>query len=193
MHDRSQRTIDRTVRDLQDQLSRRDRTNAQLTSDISKAEEKASNLLTTIEELQGSDSTNQLAARRAERELREAKERCLRAEKELEGWKGLRMDAAAAADSSGIGSTLRRNGSFRAGSALGEIGMNGANRGGGTVGAIDENASFKSPSTWGKGSVNMRPGHRRGGSETPMPRALPEVPQRKASLERKESKTKGFL
>jgi myosin protein heavy chain len=49
-------------------------------------------LLSTIDELQSSDSANQLAAKRAERELREERERCLRMERELEGWKGLRME-----------------------------------------------------------------------------------------------------
>lgn len=49
-------------------------------------------LLATIDELQSSDSNNQLAARRAERELREEREKALRLERELEGWKGLRME-----------------------------------------------------------------------------------------------------
>jgi len=44
--------------------------------------------LKTIDELQSSDSSNQLSARRAERELREEKERALRLERELETWKG---------------------------------------------------------------------------------------------------------
>lgn len=186
---RSQRTIDRTARDLQDQLSRRDKANAQLTADVAKAQDKAANLLNTVEELQSSDSTSQLAARRAERELREAKDRCLRLEKELEGWKGLRMDAVTGPDGSGLGSSLRRTNSFRSGSALSDIGLNGANRA--AIGSVDENAAVNG--TWGKGSV--RPGHRRGGSETPTPRALPEVPQRKDSMtkDRKASLSKGFL
>lgn len=59
---------------------------------MTKARDKISNLLTTIDELQSSDSANQLAAKRAERELREEKERALRLERELEGWKGLRFE-----------------------------------------------------------------------------------------------------
>jgi myosin protein heavy chain len=49
-------------------------------------------LLQTIEELQSSDSQNQLQARRAERELREEREKALRLERELEGWKALRIE-----------------------------------------------------------------------------------------------------
>ncbi len=80
------------MRDLQSQIERRDKLNNTLTEDLSKAREKMSTLLGTIEELQSSDSSNQLAAKRAERELREERERALRMERELEGWKGLRME-----------------------------------------------------------------------------------------------------
>lgn len=80
------------MRDLQSQVERRDRQNATLSEDINKARDKISNLLQTIDELQSSDSASQLAAKRAERELREEKERCLRLERELEGWKGLRVE-----------------------------------------------------------------------------------------------------
>lgn len=47
-------------------------------------------LLKTIDELQSSESTVQLTAKRAERALNEEKERALRLERELEGWKGLK-------------------------------------------------------------------------------------------------------
>ena len=49
-------------------------------------------MLKAIEELQASDSEHQLTARRAEREAREEREKSLRLERELEGWKGLRLD-----------------------------------------------------------------------------------------------------
>lgn len=49
-------------------------------------------MLKTIEDLQASDSEHQLTARRAEREAREEREKSLRLERELEGWKGLRLD-----------------------------------------------------------------------------------------------------
>lgn len=88
---RSVRTVDRTVRDLQTQIERREKANAQLTDDISKSRDKIERLLATIDELQSSDSTNQLQAKRAERELREEKEKALRLERELEGLK-TRMD-----------------------------------------------------------------------------------------------------
>ncbi|KAH0533866.1 hypothetical protein GP486_008958, partial [Trichoglossum hirsutum] len=93
---RSVRNVDRTVRDLQAQIDRRDKINAQLEEEISKSRDKADRLLQTIEELQSSDSANQLAARRAERELREEKENALRLERELEGWKGLRLERGVA-------------------------------------------------------------------------------------------------
>jgi len=49
-------------------------------------------LLATIDDLQTSDSAAQLASKRAERLLAEEREKCLRVERELEGWKGLRME-----------------------------------------------------------------------------------------------------
>lgn len=80
------------MRDLQSQIDRRDKINAQLSDDISKSRDKIERLLSTIDELQSSDSTNQLQARRAERDLREEREKAMRLERELEGWKGLRME-----------------------------------------------------------------------------------------------------
>lgn len=64
--------------------------------DLNKAREKMSNLLATIDDLQSSDSTAQLAAKRAERELRESQEKNLRLERELEGWKNLRVERRSA-------------------------------------------------------------------------------------------------
>lgn len=66
--------------------------NGQLTDDVNKAREKIERLLKNIEELQQSDSENQLQARRAERELREEREKALRLERELDGWKHLRAE-----------------------------------------------------------------------------------------------------
>lgn len=109
---RSVRNVDRTVRDLQSQIERRDKTNNQLSDDITKSREKVERLLQTIDELQSSDSTNQLTAKRAERELKEEKERALRLERELEGWKALRMDR----------NDIRRSSTFKAMSDVGGIG-----------------------------------------------------------------------
>lgn len=95
---RSVRNVDRTVKDLQSQIDRRDKLNTQLTDDITKSREKIDRLLQTIEDLQSSDSENQLQARRAERELREEREKSLRLEREMEGWKALRVERG-----SGIG------------------------------------------------------------------------------------------
>lgn len=65
-------------------------------------------LLKTIDELQASESTSQLSARRAERELREEREKGLSLKRELEGWKSLRMEKG-----SSIGS-IGRAGNWRA-------------------------------------------------------------------------------
>ena len=52
-------------------------------------------MLRQIDELQAEDAKAQLQARRAERDLREEREKALRLERELEGWKGLRMERGA--------------------------------------------------------------------------------------------------
>ena len=88
---RSVRNVDRTVRDLQSQIERRDKVNGQLEDDVAKGRDKIERLISTIDELQAEDSRVQLAARRAERELREEREKGLRLERELEGWKALRV------------------------------------------------------------------------------------------------------
>lgn len=106
---RSVRNVDRTVRDLQSQIERREKSNTQLNEDLSKSRDKMERLLQTIDELQSSDSTNQLQAKRAERELREERDKALRLERELEGWKGLRMERG----------DVRRSGTFRAMSDIG--------------------------------------------------------------------------
>lgn len=97
---RSVRNVDRTVRDLQSQLARRDKITQQLNDDVVKGREKVERLLRSIDELQAEDANNQLAARRAERDLREEKEKSLKLERELEGWKSLRMERG---NRSGIG------------------------------------------------------------------------------------------
>ncbi|KAJ5794925.1 hypothetical protein N7457_001524 [Penicillium paradoxum] len=87
---RSLRNVDRTVKDLQSQIDRRDKVNTQLNDDLNRARDKIERLLRNIEELQHNDSDAQLLARRAERDLREEREKALRLERELEGWKALR-------------------------------------------------------------------------------------------------------
>ncbi|KAJ5322658.1 hypothetical protein N7452_010947 [Penicillium brevicompactum] len=89
---RSLRNVDRTVKDLQSQIDRRDKMNAQLNDDVNRARDKIERLLRNIEEIQHNDSDAQLLARRAERELREEREKALRLERELEGWRGLRNE-----------------------------------------------------------------------------------------------------
>ncbi|KHO00173.1 myosin type II heavy chain [Metarhizium album ARSEF 1941] len=96
---RSNRNIDRTVKDLQSQVERKEKQNTQLSEDVNRMRDRVDKLLKTIDELQASESTTQLSARRAERELREEREKALRLEKELEGWKGLRSERGSAVGS----------------------------------------------------------------------------------------------
>ncbi|KAM0474344.1 hypothetical protein ACHAPX_007680 [Trichoderma viride] len=107
---RSVRNVDRTVKDLQTQIERKDKQNTQLSDDVNRMRDRVDKLLKTIDELQASESTNQLSARRAERELREEKEKCHRLERELEGWKGLRTEK------NGVGSVRGRGVTWRVGS-----------------------------------------------------------------------------
>ncbi|KAK4944952.1 class II myosin [Elasticomyces elasticus] len=122
---RSVRTVDRTVRDLHSQLSRRDKSLAQTQDDLSKSRDKIANLLAAIDELQSSDSANQLAAKRAERELREEREAKLRLERELEGWKGLRTerDGVRRSVHLALGSDAGRQFSSRGGSVEPSLGI----------------------------------------------------------------------
>ncbi|KKK18602.1 hypothetical protein AOCH_005613 [Aspergillus ochraceoroseus] len=94
---RSLRNIDRTVKDLQSQIDRRDKMNTQLNDDLNRGREKIERLLKNIEELQQSESESQLQARRAERESREEREKVLRLERELNGWKALRVERGGSA------------------------------------------------------------------------------------------------
>ncbi|KAK8230710.1 myosin tail-domain-containing protein [Phyllosticta capitalensis] len=89
---RAARSIDRTVKDLQNQIDRREKQSAMLSDDLQKSRDKIQSLLSSIDELQTSDSAHQLAAKRAERELSQVREEKLRVERELEGWKGLRLE-----------------------------------------------------------------------------------------------------
>lgn len=89
------------MRDLQSQLARRDKITNQLTDDVAKGRDKIERLLQTVDELQAEEAKSQLSARRAERDLREEREKALRLERELEGWKGLRMERGAGSGKSG--------------------------------------------------------------------------------------------
>ncbi|KEY68819.1 hypothetical protein S7711_00687 [Stachybotrys chartarum IBT 7711] len=137
---RTERNVDRSLKDLQTQIDRKEKQNSQLTEDVSRMRDKVEKLLQTIDELQASESTNQLTARRAERELREEKEKTMRLERELEGWKSLRVDKA---PNTALGSIRSRVGPWRASE----------------------------------------------GDEV----SMVEVPQRKSSISRAPSLTKGFL
>ena len=89
---RSVRNVDRVVKDLQSQIERKDKQATQLNDDVARLRDRQGKLPHPNDHLQASESSNQLAARRAERELRQEKEQALRLERELEGWKHLRME-----------------------------------------------------------------------------------------------------
>ncbi|KAK4502141.1 hypothetical protein PRZ48_005564 [Zasmidium cellare] len=108
---RTVRTVDRTVKDLQSQIDRREKSLQLAQDDITKSREKIERLLQTIDELQQSDSSAQLASKRAERELREEREKNLRLERELER----------------LGNVSRAEGGARRG--LGVLSENGSRRG----------------------------------------------------------------
>ncbi|ANB14875.1 hypothetical protein AWJ20_2488 [Sugiyamaella lignohabitans] len=84
---RSSRYNDRSVRDLYTQISQKDKLVQKLQEENDMNEDRIKKLKNTLEMLQGEESTQRLAAKRAEREARDAKESSLRLEKELEGWK----------------------------------------------------------------------------------------------------------
>ena len=115
------RNVDRTVKDLQSQIERREKSTQLLSDDLNKSRDKIGSLLATIDELQATDSSSQLAAKRAERELREEKEKVLRLERELEGWKGLRHERNSV-QRSGTLAALSDDGRSRRGSSIGPPG-----------------------------------------------------------------------
>ena len=119
------RNVDRTVKDLQSQIERREKSVTILSEDLSKSRDKVERLLQAIDELQASDSSSQLTAKRAERELREEREKSLRLERELEGLRGglrgsvARSERVAALSDYGGGS--RRASSVRPPSVVGDV------------------------------------------------------------------------
>ena len=117
---RSVRNVDRTVKDLQLQIERKEKANTQLQEDISRSRDKVEKLLKAIDELQQSESEAQLQAKRAEREAREVKEQKLRLERENEGWKAAGMGRPGSV----VGTPGRRMGSGQwKGSEYGEGGV----------------------------------------------------------------------
>jgi myosin protein heavy chain len=194
------RNVDRIVKDMQSQVERREKQNSQLQDDVARMRDKVDKLLQTIDELQASDSSNQLTARRAERELREEKERNLRLERELEGWKAFKGNSAGVGVGVGVNTT---GGSGSVAGSLRNAGRAGTWRsavggvmGGGGVGGllgpdmVDEEDEYDGPDGGQDGG-----GHGGGGGGGVMwaDDGVPEVPRRKSSIRRVPSMTKGFL
>lgn len=120
--------------------------------------DKADKLLKTIDELQASESANQLQTRRAERELREEKEKIARLERELESWKSLRSEKGSVLGS--VAGTI-----LSSARGVSRSGTMATMRSSGLGSAMDE--------TDAEGRV--------------------VIPQRKSSISRVPSLTKGFL
>ncbi|KAJ3333752.1 hypothetical protein HDU76_004248 [Blyttiomyces sp. JEL0837] len=85
------RKMDRTLRELQLQLSDKDKAVKRYEEEMEKVDQKVKRMKQQIEELETSESNCQLAKRRAERECSEFRERSLRFEKEVEKLK-LRLE-----------------------------------------------------------------------------------------------------
>ncbi|KAK4561321.1 class II myosin [Recurvomyces mirabilis] len=117
---RSVRTVDRTVKDLQSQIERRDKSLSHLDSELGRSRDKIGSLLSNIEELQQSDSSSQLATKRAERELREEREKTLRLEREVDTLRAVNREREASVRRSGTLAALSDNGGgSRRGSSIG--------------------------------------------------------------------------
>ncbi len=115
----------------------------------------------TIDELQSSESNNQLAAKRAERELRAEQERAAQLEREIESWKAMQTSLNKSA-------TMRSSG-WRSSPAPQALPP--ASSSNGLPPAYSAEWSNESSAT-GAGI---------------------DIPQRKSSLSRSMSLTKGFL
>ncbi len=169
------RNVDRTVKDLQAQIERKDKQAAQLTEDAARLHDRIEKLLGTIDELQASESDQQLSARRAERELREEKDKARRLERELEGWKNLRMEKGS-------------------GSVAGSVRLSLAGFEGGPVGGAGGiiGAGNRRQSNLRNGSLSLSVAEA-ADEVASLNNGGVEVPKRKSSLSRQPSLTKGFL
>lgn len=92
-----------------------------LQDDLHKSRDKIERLLQTIDELQTTDSSAQLAAKRAERDVREEREKCLRLEREVETLRAANREREHSARRSGTLAALSDNGlgGSRRGSSIG--------------------------------------------------------------------------
>lgn len=163
------RNVDRTVKDLQAQIDRKDKQAAQLTEDATRLRDRVEKLLGTIDELQASESDHQLSARRAERELREEKDKARRLERELEGWKNLRMEKGSVTGAASV-----NGGSIRLSMSNGPEGA-------------------RRLSNLRHGSISTSVAGGDGAADDAASSVGVDVPKRKSSLTRQPSLTKGFL
>jgi len=123
---RSVRNVDRTVKDLQAQIERREKSAQMLSDDLNKSRDKIDRLLQNIDELQASDSSAQLVAKRAERELREEKERTLKLERDLDTLRAVSREREHSVRRGGTLAALSDNGGgSRRGSSIGIPSING--------------------------------------------------------------------
>lgn len=85
--ERSARAAERSVKELQGLVAARERSVQRSKEELSRYEAKIKNLQETVESLQSAETTHRLATRRAERELKDGKEKTLRLQRDLEEWK----------------------------------------------------------------------------------------------------------
>jgi len=129
-------------------------------------------LLKALDELQASESSNQLSARRAERELRGERERSLQLEREIEGWK-LRTERGGSVPPSAAGSVF-------GGSVAGSVYA-------GSMRRTATQATFRSGLTATSETA--------ADADAADAAGAPDIPKRKSSIGRARapSMTKGFL
>jgi hypothetical protein len=87
---------------LQSKIDRREKLAAGLENDLHRQRERVGDLLKSIDDLQSVISEKELITRRTERELKEEREKALRLEREIEGWKGLRFERSSVRAGSGV-------------------------------------------------------------------------------------------
>jgi hypothetical protein len=115
---------------LQGQIDRREKLVSSLEEDLNRQRDRVSDLLKNIDQLQSQVSEKEMLARRTDRELKDEREKALRLEREVEGWKGLRFDRGSVKGGTGtlrvassqFGSIRgRRDGSLALGSVSGSV------------------------------------------------------------------------
>ena len=78
--------------DLRQQLETRTKQNTNLNRDLNNARAEISTLNAQLKDYQAAETSHQQALKKATREMQQERDRAQRIERELEGWRGLRME-----------------------------------------------------------------------------------------------------